>query len=94
MIRIIIENLLLLLLPTLIYFAYVFLTRRKTTTGRQAFNEAPLIWLFIAGLMCCLTMIVYFISTTGGKPGDRYVPATFKDGKIVPSRMEKPKPKQ
>ena len=89
MIRIVIENLLLLLLPTLIYFSYVYLTRRHTTTRRQALNDAPLIWLFIAGVICAISVIAYFGTLSGGRPGDKYVPSVFKDGKIVPGHLEK-----
>ncbi len=94
MIRIVIENLLLLLLPTIIYFSYVFLTRGKTTTGRQALTDAPLLWLFVAGVMCSMVAIVFFISKSGGAPGDRYVPSVYKDGEVIPGYIEKQKPKE
>ena len=42
MIRIIVENVLLFLLPTAMYVGYVLLTRR-TTSGGGVINDAPLL---------------------------------------------------
>ena len=50
MMRVVIENVLLFLLPTVIYVAYVLLTRSESTAG-TVINEAPLVWLFLIGAM-------------------------------------------
>lgn len=94
MIRFVVESLLLLLLPSIIYFSYVFLARRKNTTGRQAVNDAPIIWLFISGIVLFLAGILYFATTSGGSPDSRYVPSVFKDGKLQPGRLVEPDDKQ
>ena len=49
MIRIVAENILLFLLPTIVYIAYVYLTREESPGAARMLDDAPLIWLFIAG---------------------------------------------
>ena len=74
MIRVVIENILLFLLPAAMYLAYVLLTRRGTSAG-AVINEAPLVWLFVAGaLLVGATLIYYATTTPGGRPGQIYTP--------------------
>lgn len=94
MIRIVIENLLLLLLPTLVYFAFMFLTRRNSQSGRQIVNDAPLLWLFAAGVMCAMVALAFFVRTSEFGPDDRYIPTIYKDGEIIPGRIEKRRPNE
>jgi len=88
MIRIVAENILLFLLPAAIYVAYVYLTREEKPGATRVFDDAPLIWLFIAGAMLVIITLVTFGSVSGGKPGQVYTPPTFKDGRIEPGRIE------
>jgi hypothetical protein len=87
MIRIVIENIVLFLLPTAMYVAYVLLMRRGATSTGAVLNEAPLIWLFIAGALLVLATILVFGTTSGGKPGQIYEPPHLKDGRIEPGRL-------
>jgi hypothetical protein len=48
MIRVVIENILLFLAPVAMYVVYMLLTRRASSAG-AVINDAPLIWLFLAG---------------------------------------------
>jgi Family of unknown function (DUF6111) len=87
-IRIVVENVLLFLLPTGIYLGYVLLTRRSSTAG-TAINEAPLVWLFLLGALCVGVTLTYFATTTpGGKPGQVYIPPSYKNGKIEPGQLK------
>jgi len=85
--RVIIENILLFLLPTAAYIAYAMLTRRTTSTG-AVLNDAPLIWLFVAGALLVLVTLTVFGSTSGGKPGQQYTPPRMKDGRIEPGQLK------
>ena len=87
MIRIVIENLLLLLLPTLIYVAWVYLTG-KTKSGRHTLSDAPFVWLFLSGLVLAISVLLFFGTLEGGSPGQAYRPPEFRDGKIVPGHVE------
>lgn len=96
MIRIVVENLLLFLLPTIIYVAWVMLTRDEAANpqpgGRgqatRVLDDAPLLWLFAAGTVLVIVTLVMFGSTSGGKPGQHYQPPVMKDGRIEPGHIE------
>lgn len=88
MIRIVAENILLFLLPTLIYVAYIYLTREERPGAARVLDDAPLIWLFAAGAALVIATLVIFGSVSGGKPGQVYVPPVLKDGRIEPGRIE------
>ena len=88
MIRIVAENILLFLLPTLVYIAYTLLTRNTTSAGTVV-SDAPLIWLFIAGaLLVGATLVYYATITPGGAPGAVYTPPRMKDGRIEPGTLK------
>jgi len=90
MIRIVIENILLFLLPTALYVAFIMLRRRGKSpqSPKQILDDAPLIWLFAVGAVMMIAGLGYFASSTGGKPGQGYKPPVYKDGKIVPGQIE------
>lgn len=87
MIRIVIENLLLLLLPTLIYIAYAYLVRGKGKRGGNVMDDAPLVWLLVAGVALALAVVAIFGTLDGAEPGTAYRPPVFKDGKIIPGEL-------
>lgn len=86
MIRIVIENILLFLLPTVVYVIYVAATRDNAHKG--IFDEAPLAWLMIAGCVLVVAVLATFGSDTRGRPGQVYVPPSMKDGQIEPGRIQ------
>jgi hypothetical protein len=96
MIRIVIENVLLFLLPTLAYLGWVLIARpqtlERTPDGRiratRVLNDAPLLWLAAAGIILLLVVLITFGKTTGGNPEQTYRPPVFKDGKIQPGGFE------
>jgi len=88
MIRVVIENLLLFLAPTVIYVAYIYLSRRGKVTPQNVLDEAPLIWLCAAGAALVVITLLTFGSTSGGKPGQTYEPPVLRDGKIVPGKLK------
>jgi hypothetical protein len=71
------------------YLGYVLLTRRTATPGNTVLNDAPLVWLFIAGaLLVAATLIYYATVTPGGTPGQVYTPPHMKDGHIEPGQLK------
>lgn len=88
MIRVVIENLLLFLLPALIYVAYMYAVRRGTLGEDRVIEDAPLLWLFAAGAALVLITLVAFGSMSGGKPGQAYEPARLENGRIEPGRLK------
>lgn len=85
MIRIVIENLLLFLLPTLVYIAYHLLVAKRGGGVAGAISSAPLLWLFAAGAVCVVLFVAYFATFEGGRPGEAYFPPVQGDGGIISS---------
>ncbi len=102
MIRTVIENLLLFLLPTLLYVGWILVKRARRTADASEggdndndqsllsdlLGDAPLVWLFVSGAFLVIVTLTFFGSSSGGKPGQQYQPSVFKDGKIQPSHIE------
>ena len=88
MIRIVAENIALFLLPTIVYIAFIYLTREDKPGASSILDDAPLIWLFIAGAILVVVTLATFGSVTGGKPGQVYTPPALKDGRIEPGHLD------
>jgi len=98
MIRTVIENFLLFLLPTLLYLAWVLFQRTRVEAGHEdaagerahsgLLDDAPFLWLFASGALLVVVTLAAFGSSSGGKPGQHYQPSILKDGQIQPSQIE------
>jgi hypothetical protein len=91
MIRIIVINLMLLLLPTVIYFSYIYL-RRQQTPDAELMADAPIFWLLAAGAVLSLLVLIFFVDWTGNTPYGRYVAPRYEDGVIIPGHIEPKEP--
>lgn len=87
MIRVILVNLLFLLLPTIIYFSYVYL-RSNGKVGEEAVSNAPILWLLITGVILMLSTLFIFGKWEGSDPSKQYHPPVYRDGVIVPGHVE------
>jgi len=92
MIRIVLQNILLFLLPTFAYIGYRMLIARSPGALRRAIDEAPYGWLTLIGLACVGIFIAMFATTEGGKPGQIYIPPVVKDGKLIPGHYVSDEP--
>lgn len=91
MVRLIVENILLFLAPTLLYVAFTMLRRgdARDNTIANALNGAPLPVLFATGFVLMVSVLAYYGERTeSGKPGQTYVPPKVIDGKLQPGRFE------
>ena len=91
MIRTIIENFLLFLLPTVIYVAIAFFAQRRPVSLGRVLNEAPMLFLAVVGASLVGVVLAVFGQSAGddGRPGQAYEPAASGiDGKVVPGRMK------
>ena len=88
MIRVVIENLLLFLLPAIIYVTFAMLRRPAGTSSTAILNRAPLLTLSLLGATLVISVMAVFGHSGDGKPGQAYEPAVFKDGKVIPGRMK------
>lgn len=88
MIRVAFEIIVLFLLPTLVYLAYAFLARADKP-GASIWDGLPVLWLIAAGSALAFTVLIVFGDTSsGGRPGQIYMPPEVKDGKIVPGHFK------
>lgn len=97
MIRTVIENLLLFLLPTFLYLAWMLLQRARDEAAdedaggrpiKRVLDDAPLLWLFASGAFLVVVTLTAFGTSSGGKPGQHYQPSILKDGRIQPSHID------
>ena len=95
MIRIVIENIFLFMLPTVLYLAWVAFTENEWAGLPTVIREAPLLRLFVAGAALIFATLVTFSSRSHNNPHDVYVPPSIEDGKIEPGhtiRTPNPEP--
>lgn len=91
MIRLILENIILFLLPTILFVVFTMLRRsdKKTNTVSGALDAAPLPLLFTIGFVLMISVLAYYgTQSNSGKPGQTYRPPVVIDGKIQPGRFE------
>jgi uncharacterized membrane protein YadS len=88
MIRVVIENILLFLLPTLLYVLYMYIVRGDKRPASRSLDDAPLFILFFLGAALVVGTLIVFGSVNGGKPGQAYIPPHIENGKIVPGTIE------
>jgi hypothetical protein len=87
MIRVILLNLFLLLLPALLYFLYVYTLRWIRGTNEPA-DPAPILWLFAAGAMLMVASLGYYVEYNRQGAQGRYVEPVLRDGVVQPGRIE------
>jgi hypothetical protein len=91
MVRLVVENILLFLAPTLLYVAFTMLRRggARTNTVSNALNSAPLPVLFVTGFVLMVSVLAYYGDRSeAGRPGQKYVPPKVIDGKLQPGHFE------
>lgn len=86
MIRIVLLNMFLLILPALLYYTYVS-TLRWIRGGNEPVDTAPLLWLFLAGMILMVASLAYYTEFSR-EAGRSYTPPVFRDGKVEPGRVE------
>lgn len=75
-----------LLLPTVLYFVYLKLARRRGG-GSNAPPDVPWVWLGIAGGALVLVSLGAVALMGGAPPGSHYEPAKVIDGRIEPGHF-------
>ncbi len=87
MIRVILVNLLLLLVPTMVYFTYVYF-RRRSSPNDAIVADAPIFWLLAAGALLVMVALTFLAQWESIAPGGTYVPPHVEDGRVVPGHIE------
>lgn len=94
MIRLLLTYVLPLVLPTAIYFAWLWHVRRRhdATSGDDMprLKKGSLFWSLLAGLLLTGAGLVTIALSTGDPPDSgTYIAPRLEDGRIVPPRFEK-----
>ena len=90
MLRTTLIHILILLAPTILYIAFLILTRRVQLSRSQAaetLRKMPWVRLLGTGLILAAASLVVWALTVGGDPEGTYVPARIVDGEIVPGEV-------
>jgi len=82
MLRVILINILLFLLPFMVYAAYVVWV--KGVAPNRAMAGAPFLWLILAGLVVLFVGLFTLVEFSGGDREGSYQPSVLEDGVIKP----------
>lgn len=93
MIRILLEYILPLIAPFVVYFGWVWFAARraaKAGTATPDWRQGPWFWLASAGLVFFVAALVVTALTGGEEPGGVYHPPVLgKDGRVIPGHFER-----
>jgi len=87
MLRIFVEILLPLLLPTAIYLLYMQIAYWSRQEGAVRWATLPWLWLAGAGVLLLAVMLVVVTVGFGTPQQGIYVPPRWEDGHIVPGHI-------
>ncbi len=89
--RVIIQYVLPLLLPTLIFVGWLVLTRKPGETRAEIMARlqgGPWYWLVVAGFTLMAAGLIYLGVSLDDPPESVYVPPSVEDGRIIPGHMK------
>ena len=90
MIRILVENAFVFLVPTLISIAWFAFSRDDWPGLGAVIQAAPLLYLFVLGAGLMFVTLTVFSSRSHNTPGEAYVPPGIHDGKLQPGHAVPP----
>lgn len=93
MTRIMLQYVLPLLLPALVFLVWVMLTRQRAggqETAMERLQKGPWFWLIVGGFALMAAGLAYVGLTQGSKPGGIYQAPRYEDGRVIPGGVIKP----
>ncbi len=88
--RALLQYLLPLILPTVLYMIWA-LSVRDSASGRKmatVIREGPWFWLILAGLVLAGASLVVTALISGGDAGGTYIAPRWENGRVIPGRIE------
>ena len=79
-------ELILFMLPFVLYAVYLLATRAQLL-HQDSWPLRHIAWLLGAALVMVIGSFIYFANYTGAPVGSDYVPAHMENGKFVPQRI-------
>lgn len=86
MLRVILTQLLLFLLPFICYALWLWLSKRSRHP--DSWSKGPIAWLTLAGLVLVISGLVGMAAFDKSPEGTSYRPSEMRDGVFVPGRFE------
>jgi bacteriorhodopsin len=88
--RVLLQYLLPLILPTVIYLIWALAIRDSGSGKKLAtiLREGPWFWLIVAGMLLAGASLVFTALSRGGDPTGRYVAPRLEDGRVIPGHIE------
>ena len=87
MLRVVLINLLMFLLPFIVYGAYMYFVRSNRDAD-SILRGAPITWLVTAGVVLAVATLIGLVTFTGEGTEGTYVPPRLEDGVIKPGHVE------
>ena len=78
------------LIPVMLYSIWLLWAKRRIKQGGNPLKWTNTPWIYAAmltmlGVLICFGVLIYGSTSEKGKI---YIPAQYKDGKLIPSKME------
>ncbi|MDZ3836321.1 MAG: DUF6111 family protein [Rhodospirillales bacterium] len=88
--RVLLQYLLPLILPTVLYLIWALAVRDSGSGRKMAtiIREGPWFWLIVAGMLLAGASLVFTALSRGGDPTGRYIAPHLENGRVVPGRIE------
>jgi Family of unknown function (DUF6111) len=89
--RVLLQYVLPLLLPTIVWLVWWFTLGRHRTTAEgitARIEHGPWFWLILGGVGLLGLSLIYTAITRGFDPQGTYIPPRWEDGRVVPGRVE------
>ncbi len=90
--RVLLQYLLPLLLPTIVWLIWYFAVGQRQVPEQAELRLAhgPWFWLILGGVGLLGLSLIYTALTRGFEPSGTYVAPHLEDGRVVPGRMKEP----
>ncbi len=88
MLRVILINIALFVLPLAIYAAYFYVRERKQNAVEIEWKNMPLSFLLQAGIGLIVIGMLVTAYMGGEDAGGTYVPARMENGKLIPGEVQ------
>lgn len=93
MLRVLLEYIVPLALPTAIYFAFQWWVARRAVAGhpveKPKWWDAPWPWLVAAGIVLLLITLAVLAVTSGAPPDASYHPPDLQNGQVRPGGFDR-----
>jgi hypothetical protein len=88
MIRPVLTELVLFLLPFALYALFLWATKRGGVLERANWPLSRVLWLLIAAFLSVIVSFLVLAHWGGAPPGSTYTPAHMENGKFVPGKTK------